>query len=117
MRRAGNEFGFTLIELLTVVAIIGLLAAIAIPQYAQYRTKGFDAIAQVDLRTVAVAEEAYYADSVAYLTCDQSSCPTLLPNLDQLSPGVALSMVSTGDTFTGSANHTKGSGRVFSWPP
>lgn len=58
--------GFTLIELLVVVAIIAILAAIAIPQFASYRTKSYNSTAQSDLRNIKTALEAYFADNQAY---------------------------------------------------
>jgi len=61
-----NEKGFTLIELLIVVAIIGILAAIAIPQFASYRAKAFDAASQSDLRTIRTTLEGWYADDFEY---------------------------------------------------
>lgn len=61
-----SEKGFTLIELLIVVAIIGILAAIAIPQFASYRQKAFDSAAQSDLRTMRTELEGYYAENYHY---------------------------------------------------
>lgn len=63
-----NRKGFTLIELLIVVAIIGILAAIAIPQFAAYRNKANNSAAQSDLKNAKVAFESYFADNSSYPT-------------------------------------------------
>ena len=110
-----NEKGFTLIELLVVIAIIGILAAIAIPQFAEYRQRGFDARAKSDLRNVATAEEAYFVDNEAYASCDQGSCPGMLPGLQALSDGVVLSITADTNSFTGTSNHPKGTGVTCNW--
>lgn len=62
LKRKNGQKGFTLIELMIVVAIIGILAAIAIPQFSSYRAKAFDKSAQSDLRNFKTAMEAGYAD-------------------------------------------------------
>jgi len=59
--------GFTLIELMIVVAIIGILAAIAVPQFAQYRASSFNSSAIADMRNIMTAEEAYYVDNQVYV--------------------------------------------------
>src|SRR5438445_13767658 len=61
-----NRKGFTLIELLIVVVIIGILAAIAIPKFANTKEKAYLASMKSDLRKLVTAEEAYFADSVKY---------------------------------------------------
>lgn len=58
--------GFTLIELLIVVVIIGILASIAIPKFANTKEKTFIAAMKSDLRNLATAEEAYVFDSLTY---------------------------------------------------
>jgi type IV pilus assembly protein PilA len=60
-----NE-GFTLIELMIVIAIIGILAAIAIPQFSAYRTRSYNSAAEADIRNAATAQEAYYVDNQTY---------------------------------------------------
>ena len=63
-----NRKGFTLIELLIVVVIIGILAAIAIPKFANTKEKAYLASMKSDLRNLITAEEAYFSDNAAYTT-------------------------------------------------
>ena len=104
--------GFTLVELLVVVAIIGILAAVAIPQFSKYRTKSYNATAKEDLRNLVSAEAAYYADHSGYYNygCNNGT----VSSTDDLgfvcSRNVVLStsLLSSNTRWTGSAYNTRG---------
>ena len=63
-----NRKGFTLIELLIVVVIIGILAAIAIPKFANTKEKAVVAGMKSDLRNLVTAQEGFFSDNVTYAT-------------------------------------------------
>ena len=75
-----NSKGFTLIELMIVIAIIGILAAIAIPNFLRYRDKAYCAKSETDAQNVVAALSSYFADP------DHTAIPTLaeLTGLEEL---------------------------------
>lgn len=109
-----RQSGFTLIELLVVITIVSILSAIAIPQFHEYRARAFDVRAQEDLRSIALAEEAYFFDTEHYLSCDTSSCAEL-PGIARISNGVRVSVTADDTQFEGESYDSRGSGKHFRW--
>ena len=100
-----NRKGFTLIELLIVVVIIGILAAIAIPKFANTKSKAYITAMKSDLRNLVTAEEAFFSDSSKYTST--------ISNLKfQNSTGTNAPAISTGSGWwTATNSHTQLSGQ------
>lgn len=105
-----HQSGFTLVELLVVVAIIGVLAAIAIPQFAVYRTRSFDARARSDLRNAVTGQEGFYSQNARYGDCMNAGCQAALTGFKN-SPDVTIACTPrNADThYQCSTRHPQGS--------
>ncbi|MBE0617913.1 MAG: prepilin-type N-terminal cleavage/methylation domain-containing protein, partial [Proteobacteria bacterium] len=80
--------GFTLVELMIVVAILGILAAIAVPMYRGYVTTAKRAEAKSNLETIRLLQEQYYADHREYVEgVYEVGTTTLQANLPGFQPG------------------------------
>ncbi len=108
-----KDNGFSLIELITVMAIIAILTAVAIPQYSDYKRRAFDSRAVTDLRNVATSEEMYFLDNEEYLSCQNQSCAEL-PGIGAISDGVTLQITASESSFLGAASHPRGA-KHFLW--
>jgi type IV pilus assembly protein PilA len=106
MRRTVKK-GFTLIELLIVVVIIGILAAIAIPKFANTKQKATLAAAKTDLRNLVSAEEGYFADKGAYTTVTTAAGLNLQSSKGVGAPTITLSGSGYEANVTLTADATK----------
>jgi prepilin-type N-terminal cleavage/methylation domain-containing protein len=95
-----KQKGFTLIELLIVIVIIGILASIAIPKFANTKEKAYLATMKSDLRNMVTAQESYFDDYMAYTTA-------LPATMHAISTGVTGPTITVaGSDYTAWVAHT-----------
>src|SRR6266478_3063545 len=102
---SSNKKGFTLIELLIVVVIIGILAAIAIPKFANTKDKAYVAAMKSDLRNLATYEEQYAADNNGAYFSGNGSAQGFTPSKNVTVPATVVA--GPPQTWTATATHSQ----------
>jgi prepilin-type N-terminal cleavage/methylation domain-containing protein len=101
-----NIKGFTLIELLTVIGILGVLAAIAIPVFAQYKSRAYDSDTKSHLHSVFLACKSHWVDNGSTSDCSLSIASSTAYGYTQTND---ITIAANGNvlTFTASASHAQ----------
>jgi len=109
---ASSNQGFTLLELIVVVAVLGILAAIAVQQFQIHLARAIDAAMRSDLKNAALAMESYYGEFLSYPVTEAA---ILMVGYRKTS-GVTLSIsVPTPSTFSLTASRPHGSQPSFTF--
>ena len=111
--KTNQEQGFTLVELMIVIAIIGILAAIAIPNFLSYQRKGYDAAAQSEAMNFLHATMNHFADqgTVTPISVDKDTTMKgfSVNTLDFAYDGQIVQDTDGGVTGAVTINHVKSS--------
>ena len=102
LKDKNRQKGFTLVELMIVVAIIGILAAVAIPNFRNYQLKSKTTEAKVNLGAIKTSQESYLAENDDYLACATS--PANVPGTGKVAWAgnaafTALGFAPSGDVY------------------
>jgi type IV pilus assembly protein PilA len=101
-----NGRGFTLIEIMVVIAIIGILSAIAIPQFSAYRIKSYNAATESQVRNCATSMETFFVDKKTYVGATEDTLTAGFGYTKDATAHVAFSDLSdSAYTLTGTNDH------------
>lgn len=101
-----SRAGFTLVELMIVVAIIGILASIAVPNYQKYQARARQSEAKVSLGALATAENAYSVEAATYSSCLNLVGYTPMGAIQYYATGLQTAFNSNGYVLAGNTTST-----------
>ena len=114
-RNVEGEKGFTLIELLIIIAIIGILSAIAIPQFSAYKLRGYNSDTKTNLTNLFLSCKAYWADNGRDSACNEKDVANTNYGFEN-SPGITITVPddsNTKSTFTATAVNSNVPGVIY----
>lgn len=118
LKKQANEKGFTLIELMIVIAIIGILAAVAIPNFIEYKNKSYCTATVNDVGAIGGALADYFANpmnttaSTSYAPAASGGRPYILVGVDAANAYTSNTLLLSASTAIGDSGANEGAGAV-----